>query len=303
MAIFDQGNQIMAVNGVGAAPSNPNPGQVLGFYNTSDGKYHIIDSTGADVIAAGSGGAVTSVFTRTGAVVATSGDYSVAQVTGAAPLASPSFTGSVASAGTVRIASAASGDLGIIQTANGTDAIYAHRNTDTSPTGNFIHFQKADATTDTWVVDANGKFAKYVNGAGTGTGLTTSGNGITAMFGGVNQISKTANIVTTNIINANQLGNGLIRINYYLELTTAGTTSTLPSLVLGWTARDSTVAMTQTFASSTPTTNTVGTTFFSGSLVISQLTSAAVTYQTTSYASTGTAMQYALRIQTEYLGT
>ena len=36
---------------------------------------------------------VTSVFTRTGAVVATSGDYTVAQVTGAAPLASPIFTG------------------------------------------------------------------------------------------------------------------------------------------------------------------------------------------------------------------
>ncbi len=37
--------------------------------------------------------AVTSVFGRTGAIVAGSGDYSVAQVTGAAPLASPTFTG------------------------------------------------------------------------------------------------------------------------------------------------------------------------------------------------------------------
>jgi hypothetical protein len=36
---------------------------------------------------------VTSVFSRTGAVVAVSGDYSVGQVTGAAPLASPTFTG------------------------------------------------------------------------------------------------------------------------------------------------------------------------------------------------------------------
>ena len=38
-------------------------------------------------------GAVSSVFGRTGAVVATSGDYTVSQVTGAAPLASPGFTG------------------------------------------------------------------------------------------------------------------------------------------------------------------------------------------------------------------
>jgi hypothetical protein len=37
--------------------------------------------------------AVTSVFSRTGAVTAQSGDYSVAQVTGAAPLASPALTG------------------------------------------------------------------------------------------------------------------------------------------------------------------------------------------------------------------
>jgi len=47
---------------------------------------------------------VTSVFGRSGAVTATSGDYSVAQVTGAAPLASPALTGTptapTASAGT-----------------------------------------------------------------------------------------------------------------------------------------------------------------------------------------------------------
>jgi hypothetical protein len=36
---------------------------------------------------------VTSVFGRTGVVIAVSGDYTVAQVTGAAPLASPTFTG------------------------------------------------------------------------------------------------------------------------------------------------------------------------------------------------------------------
>lgn len=39
--------------------------------------------------------AVDSVFGRTGAVVATSGDYTAAQVTGAAALAGPTFTGSV----------------------------------------------------------------------------------------------------------------------------------------------------------------------------------------------------------------
>lgn len=41
----------------------------------------------------GGGGAVDSVFGRTGNVVAASGDYAVGQVTGAAPLASPALTG------------------------------------------------------------------------------------------------------------------------------------------------------------------------------------------------------------------
>jgi hypothetical protein len=41
----------------------------------------------------GSAGGVTSFIGRTGAVVAVSGDYTVAQVTGAAPIASPTFTG------------------------------------------------------------------------------------------------------------------------------------------------------------------------------------------------------------------
>lgn len=41
----------------------------------------------------GGGGAVASVFGRAGVVTALAGDYSVGQVTGAAPLASPAFTG------------------------------------------------------------------------------------------------------------------------------------------------------------------------------------------------------------------
>jgi hypothetical protein len=41
----------------------------------------------------GGSGAVVSVFGRTGAVAAVSGDYTVAEVTGAAPLASPTLTG------------------------------------------------------------------------------------------------------------------------------------------------------------------------------------------------------------------
>jgi hypothetical protein len=46
-------------------------------------------------IGSSGGGAVSSVFGRTGDVVAQAGDYGVAQITGAAPLASPNFTGTI----------------------------------------------------------------------------------------------------------------------------------------------------------------------------------------------------------------
>lgn len=68
---------------------------------------HYVDSQSA---------AVSSVFTRTGAVVAASGDYTVSQVTGAAPLASPALTGTptaptaVALTGTTQLATTAYAD-------------------------------------------------------------------------------------------------------------------------------------------------------------------------------------------------
>jgi hypothetical protein len=49
--------------------------------------------TPAQYVGGGGGGSVASVFGRSGAVVATTGDYTVAQVTGAAPIASPALTG------------------------------------------------------------------------------------------------------------------------------------------------------------------------------------------------------------------
>jgi hypothetical protein len=77
-------------NTVPAAPTSPPLGQQNVTWQT-DGSGNIsgyVDIPTAVI-------PVTSVFTRTGAVVATSGDYTVAQVTGAAPLASPTFTGTV----------------------------------------------------------------------------------------------------------------------------------------------------------------------------------------------------------------
>jgi len=72
------------VNGA-AVPSPAN------FVNSASVTWSVI---GSNISAtAGGSGAVSSVFGRTGAVVAQSGDYTVAQITGAAPLSSPIFTG------------------------------------------------------------------------------------------------------------------------------------------------------------------------------------------------------------------
>ncbi|MGH9511919.1 MAG: hypothetical protein ACRD2U_07255 [Terriglobales bacterium] len=72
----------------------PTGGQVLGRVlstNAVAGSYAML--VGGEVQAPNANSAVSSVFGRTGPVVATSGDYSVAQVTGAAPLNSPALTG------------------------------------------------------------------------------------------------------------------------------------------------------------------------------------------------------------------
>jgi hypothetical protein len=76
-----------------AGAGYPGIGQVIGRVlstNTSAGTYAMLIS-GSEVQAP-SAGAVSTVFARSGTVAAQAGDYSVGQITGAAPLASPAFT-------------------------------------------------------------------------------------------------------------------------------------------------------------------------------------------------------------------
>lgn len=83
---------------IGDLPTGIPNANLLNPSTTVNGQVCMLGSSCS--IAAG----VTTVFGRSGAVVATSGDYSVGLVTGAAPLASPAFTGvptaPTASAGT-----------------------------------------------------------------------------------------------------------------------------------------------------------------------------------------------------------
>ena len=92
-ALDGPGSGVLTVTGAAGVTLNG----VSGGSVATTGAYQAITliQTAANVwigTAAGSG-AVSSVFTRTGAVTAQSGDYTVAQVTGAAPLASPALTG------------------------------------------------------------------------------------------------------------------------------------------------------------------------------------------------------------------
>jgi len=80
-----------------AGASYPGTGQVLGRVlstNTNAGTYAMLIA-GSETQAPQQG-AVASIFGRSGTITAQAGDYSVGQITGAAPVASPTFTGTPA---------------------------------------------------------------------------------------------------------------------------------------------------------------------------------------------------------------
>ncbi len=84
--IFGSGSLTGAHGTTGVAAEAGTLGTTTGAGLCNDGNGNVTDS-------GCSTGAVGSVFGRSGVVTAQSGDYSVSQVTGAAPLASPAFTG------------------------------------------------------------------------------------------------------------------------------------------------------------------------------------------------------------------
>lgn len=102
-SVFTRTGSVVATSGdytvsqvTGAAPlASPALTGVPTAPTASNGTNNTQVATTAFVLANVGGGAVSSVFGRTGAIVQVSGDYGVSDVTGAAPLASPTFTGTV----------------------------------------------------------------------------------------------------------------------------------------------------------------------------------------------------------------
>ena len=93
------------------------------LWRKTAGQWKFIGQTGLMSGGGGGGGAVSSVFGRTAAVIAQSGDYTVAQVTGAAPVADPTFTGTVnLPANTVQTGNIAAGAVALSKIQNLTAA-------------------------------------------------------------------------------------------------------------------------------------------------------------------------------------
>jgi len=94
------------------------------------------------------------------------------QVTAGAQAAASDLSNGTSGSGAVILAGSPTiTDLTVNQNANGDDTIAGKRKTDTSPTGNLMHFQNAAANADLWTVDVTGTLQ-----SGSVPGARVSGN-------------------------------------------------------------------------------------------------------------------------------
>ena len=163
-------------------------------------------ATTAFVQAALPGVPVTSVFGRTGAVAATSGDYSVGQVTGAAPAASPSFTGTV---------TLPTGLTGLLKAATGVVSAAAAGTDYLAPTGSGAGLTGVVLTTGSysapaWLTSVSGGIVSgnIAGNAASITGsITTSQVSNLASWAGSTAITTLGTIATGTVPGANVSGN------------------------------------------------------------------------------------------------
>lgn len=138
-----------------------------------------------------------------------------------------------------------------------------------------------------------------------GTVFSTASGGVilrtTAGTATVNSTALGANVGTTTAYAVPTGFDGLYKVSTYIDITTADlVSSTMPSVVVGWTD-DSSTAQSST-VSATNTANTVGT-FAASDTVVYAKGGTNITYSTASYASnTAAAMKYSLRVRVEWLG-
>jgi hypothetical protein len=224
-------------------------------------------------------GLVTSVFGRSGDVVAVSGDYSVNQVTGAAPLNSPTFTGVPA----------------------GPTAAPGTNTTQLATTAFVIANAGAAPVTSVF-----GRIGAVVAQTGDYSFSQISGIIAPSQFvnGSANLTAQVANVSATTLL-ATGTSAGLYMITIYLVVSqAASTSSTLPDSRIIFTDQDSSAVIT-TAVTSSLTTNTTST-FAQASFFVNAKAATNIQFdigQVNAYASVGgTPMQFAYRARAVYLG-
>jgi hypothetical protein len=144
----------------------------------------------------------------------------------------------------------------------------------------------AGSTNVTFQKDSSGNISAYVTSAPELTGDN------------IDLTGQTANISSTTVVSAP--ANGLYRVAGYIIVTTAGgVSSTLPSIVLTWTDQNNGQLQTWTL---TPTASgNLLTTVQQNDAILSCGPATDLSFSTTGYASSGSAMQYAVHIRVEAL--
>jgi hypothetical protein len=149
----------------------------------------------------------------------------------------------------------------------------------------------------------NPTVAKVTNPLTQYAGIPLVANGVPVEPAAADLVNQSANVGSTTLYAVPASGAGMYRATCYAVVTTAdGASSTLPSIGIGWTDKDSSVALLANTVTSTNTANSAGA-FGQGVQVFYAKASTNITYQTSNYASgTAGAMKYSVHIKLEYLG-
>lgn len=127
-------------------------------------------------------------------------------------------------------------------------------------------------------------------------GVSTVANGIPSEYATLNLTGQAASIGSTPLYAVPSTGAGIYRINYYLDVSTAGVGGTL-TVTFGWTDANSAESITSASVSLGGVTGD----FTQGVITLYSKASVNITYLTTFTVGTGSP-QYELRTRLEYLG-
>ncbi|HEV2178636.1 MAG TPA: hypothetical protein VGW33_15725 [Terriglobia bacterium] len=126
---------------------------------------------------------------------------------------------------------APSANFNISQAQNSGDVILSKRQTDTGPTGNFLHFQNMAGTSDLFDLGVTGVVTEY---NGEATAATSPANGISSSVGTpADLINQTGN-ATPPALYSPLVASHLL-VNMILAVTTAGTSGAAVTATISWT--------------------------------------------------------------------